>query len=204
MTDLQLTKLAFLPSILIALTGIILPIAVSFLLIPLFVPSKVGPLTAFAAGAALSSTSFGTTFAILSAAKLTSTRVGTILTTAAMIDDVIGLVMVGVISSLSEGIDAGTIARPIGMSIAFLLAVLIFSILAGIVVRRLSISRLKVWADELPFLVTGMAILGMTAAAGYAGTSILFSAYLTGVSASYLCRKTALQCYQRYILCIRS
>ena len=62
-----------------------------------------------------------TTFAILSAANVTSTRVGTVLATAAMIHDIVGLVMVRLISFLSGTVDAETIVRPSSMSIGFLI-----------------------------------------------------------------------------------
>ena len=199
-TDLDLLKQTLIPSILIAITGILLPIALSFLLIPIFEPSiVVSKLTAFSAGAALSSTSLGTTFAILSAVKLTSTKVGTVLVTAAMIDDVVGLVMVRVISSLSvTAIDASTIIRPVGVSIAFLVVVSIASKVARVILDRGTFKWCEVGIDGIGFVIIGVAILGISAAAGYAGTSILFSAYLAGVSASYLERGNALHCYRKY------
>jgi len=198
-TDVKLLKQTFLPSILVALTGICLPIALSFILIPLF--PGVSNLTAFAAGAALSSTSLGTTFAILSSAKLNTTRVGTVLVTAAMIDDVIGLVLVRVISQLGGQIDAGTIIRPIGVSIAFLVVSVLLSKLVKFGLAKVELGKWEKqerYANEIGFVVTGVGILGVGAAAGYAGTSILFAAYLLGVSSSYLFPKSSLASYQSY------
>ena len=68
-------------SVLVALTGICLPIALAFCLQSL---ASATPLQAFAAGAALCSTSLGTTFTILNTSGLTNTRLGTVLTSAAM------------------------------------------------------------------------------------------------------------------------
>lgn len=48
----------------------------------------------------------------------------------------------------------------------------------------------------VPFVLTGLTLLGFSAAAGFVGTSVLFSAYLAGVSASYLCHDAAQQCYE--------
>jgi len=48
----------------------------------------------------------------------------------------------------------------------------------------------------VPFVLTGLTLLGFSAAAGFAGTSVLFSAYLAGVSTSYLCHDPAQQCYE--------
>ena len=86
-------------SVLVALTGICLPIAFAFCVRRL---ASATPLQAFAAGAALCSTSLDTTFTILNTSGVTNTRLGTVLTSAAMMDDVVGLVLVQVISKLGS------------------------------------------------------------------------------------------------------
>lgn len=88
----------------VALTGIAFPIGLSFALIPLL---GISPLQGFAAGAALCSTSLGTTFEVLNASGLAETRVGAVLGLAAMMDDVVGLVMVQVIGNLGGNTKLG-------------------------------------------------------------------------------------------------
>ncbi|OAA52913.1 Cation/H+ exchanger [Cordyceps fumosorosea ARSEF 2679] len=83
----------------VAMTGIVFPIGLSFVLRYSF---EATPLQCFAAGAALSSTSLGTTFTVLSTSGLARSRLGVVLTSAAMMDDVIGLVMVQIISNLGQ------------------------------------------------------------------------------------------------------
>jgi Kef-type K+ transport system membrane component KefB len=73
-------------SIICALTGIGCPIGLSFAL--LNAGFGYAPAEAFVLGVALSATSLGTTFAILGV--LSQTRIGTVIMSAAMIDDVIG------------------------------------------------------------------------------------------------------------------
>ena len=196
----MLLKETLVPSMLVAITGIGLPIALSFILIPLFTSTEVSFLTAFAAGASLSSTSLGTTFAILSAAKLTTTRLGTVLITAAMIDDIVGLVMVTVIASIGVSVDPQTIARPIWVSIVLLVVVIFGSMIAKRILDRYPLKIPKGWTEQFAFVMTGTVLIGMTAAAGYAGTSVLFSIYLAGVSATYLSEGRALECYTEYSL----
>jgi len=125
----QLRKTATM-SISIATIGLCLPIALSFLL--LVFPFSNGtstaqpsPLAAFSAGASLCSTSLGTTFAILSAAGLRNTKLGVVLVGAAMMDDVVGLVMVKIVTALGSGdFTAWGIARPMVSSFALLLVTL--------------------------------------------------------------------------------
>jgi Kef-type K+ transport system membrane component KefB len=71
----------------VALTGISLPIGLSYVLLKLCDATL---LQAFAAGAALCSTSLGTTFTVLSTSGLVKTRMGVVLASAAMMDDVVG------------------------------------------------------------------------------------------------------------------
>lgn len=202
-TDVKMLKQIFVPSVLVALTGICLPIALSFILIPL-IPGT-SNLTAFAAGAALSSTSLGTTFAVLASVKLNSTRLGTVLVTAAMIDDVIGLVLVRVISQLGGDVEAGAIARPIGVSIAFLVATILVSKIVKFGLGKVKRGKRKGFrfTNEVGFVATGGGLLGIGAAAGYAGTSILFAAYLLGVSAAYLIPQSSMASYQTYMFILQ-
>lgn len=90
-------------SICIALTGLLTPIALSFILIPL---GSFSAAHAFAAGSALSSTSLGTVLAVLQPAvlqpasigfDLRQTRLGTALLSAAIMDDVVAFVLVRIL-----------------------------------------------------------------------------------------------------------
>ena len=166
--------LANLPlSLVSALTGIALPIAFSIGL--LSAGYGYSPLEAFAAGAALSSTSLGTTLAALnsvtrglneeynssteqehsdksdgatpltqsaSGTPLQQSRIGTVLIGAAIIDDVIGLIIASLIPALSslnsdtpsqrQGHLAWSIIRPL---LSSLLIAVVSSVLARFVLR---------------------------------------------------------------------
>lgn len=175
-----------------ALTGILLPIALSFLLIPL----GASPLQCFSAGASLSATSLGTAFATLSSSGLLNTNVGTLLTSAAMLDDVIGLVMLQVVTQLSTGhgtaSDYGkTIGRALGASVGL---VSIVVIICRLILRPFS-KPVTSWLcspDRSQLvksafggiytpLVTHTALLSILVVAGsYAGTSALLAAFIAG------------------------
>lgn len=182
-------------SVAVAITGIGFPMALSFAL-----QSLVGatPIQAFAAGAALCSTSLGTTFTILNASGLSTTRLGTVLTSAAMMDDVVGLVMVQVISNIGEtagSFSAVTVVRPLAVSFGLAIAVPLAC--------RAVAQPLTVWlngarksspngalnklcgATYTGFIIHTLVLAALVTGATYAGTSNLFAAYLAGASVSW-------------------
>jgi Kef-type K+ transport system membrane component KefB len=193
-TSFPFLRANLLLSLAVALTGIAIPIAFSFILQGLVSAS---PLQAFAAGAALCSTSLGTTFTILGTSGLTNTRLGTVLTSAAMMDDIVGLVMVQVISNLGDNseFNAITVVRPLFVSLGFGVACP--------VICRLCIVRLTSWLKalreksptgwiqtlftlrETAFAVHTLLLVAMVTASTYAGTSNLFAAYLAGAMVSW-------------------
>ncbi|KXT16765.1 hypothetical protein AC579_5485 [Pseudocercospora musae] len=189
-TDLKTLKSNLFLSSVVAFTGISAPIGLSFLL-PSFV-NGVSPVQAFAAGAALCSTSLGTTFTILSTSGLSASRLGVVLSSAAMMDDIVGLVMSGIISSLGTSADfsAVIVARPVCVSIAFAVTVPLACVWLLKPLTRLSYSTIGSrkcgWAqkwiatENAALLLHALVLTGLAAAASYAGTSNLFAAYLAG------------------------
>jgi Kef-type K+ transport system membrane component KefB len=125
-TRLDLLKANFTLSVLSAATGVIFPIALSYLL--LFLEFGYGSVETFIVGAALSTTSLGTTFAVISSASnsvdLSQIRVDAVRVSAAVIDYVTGLVMSSVIHDLGESSGGGSVdlgwlfGRPIVASAA--------------------------------------------------------------------------------------
>lgn len=164
--------------------------ALSFILMKLVSAS---PLQAFAAGASLSATSLGTTFTILSTTNLIPTRLGTVTTSAAMLDDVVGLVMVQIISNLGGGtssFNVVTVIRPLFVSIGFALGVFILCAFCfkPILKRALNMrGNLPQFMGtmQFAFLAQTSVLVGLVAGATYAGTSSLFAAYLAGVITSW-------------------
>ena len=195
LTSFKAVKANSLLSAGVALTGIAAPIGLSFILKPLVNASS---LQCFAAGAALCSTSLGTTFAVLRSSNLASTRLGVVLTSAAMLDDVVGLVMVQVISDLGSSgasVSVVTIIRPILVSIGFaLVAVISSQLIAPPTSFRVSKWR-KAHPDRkfsvllrLPgtaFCVHSTLLIALVTGASYAGTSSLFAAYISGAVISW-------------------
>lgn len=193
-TSCAALKSNLLLSVAVASTGIALPMALSFSLIGI---ANATPLQAFAAGAALCSTSLGTTFTLLSSSGLVTRRLGVVLSSAAMLDNVVGLVMVKIISNLgiSSSFSAVTVVRPIMVSTAFAtlvpaMCVFIFKpvIHATSLSRQCSIPNWMQYAanrSQLAFIFQVLFLIAFIAAANYAGTSNLFTAYIAGATISW-------------------
>jgi Kef-type K+ transport system membrane component KefB len=189
-TNFQALKSNLFLSVSVALTGIAAPIGISFVLMGL---AGATLLQAFAAGAALCSTSLGTTFTVLKTSGLTQSRLGVVLTSAAILDDVVGLVMVQIISNLGvadSSFEAVTVIRPIAVSLAFAIVVpLVCGFAVKPLERRLrSLSKIILSflsKEQLAFSVHTAILIGFVVASSYAGTSNLFAAYLAGASISW-------------------
>lgn len=116
-----------------------------------------------------------------------------------MMDDVIGLVMVQVISNLGQGssnLDAVTVVRPSLVSLAFAVCV---PLACRWIVQPLAKHAHEgglvgkdpqsiTWANgrQAAFVVHTLILTGLVTGASYAGTSNLFTAYLAGAAISWL------------------
>ncbi|KAK9239191.1 Sodium/hydrogen exchanger family-domain-containing protein [Lipomyces kononenkoae] len=177
-------------SVSVALTGIGAPIGLSFVLSKLV---RATAIQAFGAGAALGATSLGTTFTVLSTTELIKTRLGVVITSAAMLDDVVGLVMVEVVQNLGSSSNSSTpiaVVRPVFVSIGFAVGfVLVCKFILRPLINR-ALSNTHVFPKftksfNFAFLAHTCILVAMVAGATYAGTSSLFAAYLTGALISW-------------------
>ncbi|KAK7515824.1 sodium/hydrogen exchanger family protein [Phyllosticta citriasiana] len=194
-TSFASLKANLLLSIAVAITGIGLPIGLSFILQDLVGAT---PLQAFAAGSALCSTSLGTTFTVLSTSGLTKSRLGVVLTSAAMMDDVVGLVMVQVISNLGGSdvsFEATTVIRPVFVSLAF---AVLTPLICHFIVKPCTLflnqyreanpngTLQKIFSQQYASFANHTLLLFALVAGGtYAGTSNLFTAYIAGACISW-------------------
>ncbi|PYH63690.1 cation:proton antiporter [Aspergillus vadensis CBS 113365] len=192
---IDLLKANLVPSMLGAATGVCFPIGLSYLL--LYLGFGYGAVETFIIGAALSATSLGTTFAVISSASgtvdLAQTRVGSVLISAAVIDDVVGLVMASVIGKLGQlegGNDVNLgwlIGRPIVASIAMATATPIVTKFFFAPIFRRYIEDYFARYDHISNII--LMILSLSAfisIAAYTGTSVLFGAFLAGTFLTYI------------------
>ncbi|KAM3161323.1 putative sodium hydrogen exchanger family protein [Lachancea thermotolerans] len=115
-------KSNFILSTFLGLTGVIAPIRMSYVLMRLAHAILLQP---FTAGASLCSSSLGTTFTVSKVSGLNKSRLGVVLTCAAMLDDVVGLVMAQIKSNLGgeTSLSPVIIIRPILASFVFAVVV---------------------------------------------------------------------------------
>ncbi|KAK5796516.1 hypothetical protein VI817_005801 [Penicillium citrinum] len=203
---LDLLKKNFLLSVLGAATGVCFPIGLSYLL--LYLGYGYGAVETFIAGSALSATSLGTTFSVISSASkevdLSQTRVGSVLVSAAVIDDVVGLVLASLVCSyvlnsvihdLGGLSDSGSgspslgwiIGRPIVASAAMAIATPILTKFVFAPIFRRWIEHSFAKYDHLSNITLMVLVLSaFISIAAYAGTSVLFGAFLAGAFLTYL------------------
>ena len=120
-TDLEELGRVGAPALAVALAGMVLPFAGGYAIARAFDHPV---LTATFIGAALTATSIGITARVLSELKVLATREGQIILGAAVADDVLGLVVLAVVSKIAGGgtLDAATVAKSTGLAIGFLVA----------------------------------------------------------------------------------
>ncbi len=176
-TDLQELLRVGGSAISVALAGMALPFAGGY-----FLTRALGhpAITAIFVGAALTATSIGITARVLSELKVLETREGRIILGAAVVDDVLGLVVLAIVSRISEtgSVDPATALRAAVLAIGFFAVALLAGIPLG---RRLIriVGRGNV-RGVLVAASVGFAFL-MAAAARRVGSAEIVGAFATGL-----------------------
>jgi Kef-type K+ transport system membrane component KefB len=170
-------------SAVVAIAGVVLPFALGYAICLLFGLSN---LVAVVAGAALTATSVGITARVLSDLNRLQEPESQIVLGAAVIDDVIGLVILAVVAGVTrgEGISAWGVARTTLTAFGFLVGTL----LIGRVLVPPIVNRLK--NIDLPGTPTMLALLlafVLAWLANYVGSATIIGAFAAGL----LIRETA-------------
>ena len=129
-TDLEELASVGGPALAVALAGMALPFLSGF-----FLTRALGQpaLTAIFVGAALTATSIGITARVLAELKALATREGQIILGAAVADDVLGLVVLAVVSRIAGpgGVDVALVLLATALAVGFLAAALVLGIPLG-------------------------------------------------------------------------
>jgi Kef-type K+ transport system membrane component KefB len=165
------------PAALVASAGVVLPFALGY---GACYALGLGPLVSVVAGAALTATSVGITARVLSDLGRLQEPESQVVLGAAVIDDVIGLVILTVVAGLAQGqgVTAWGVARIAGVALGFLAGTLL---LGGLLVPPLFR-----WAArrDLPGTPTMHAVLlafGLAWLAHAAGSAVIIGAFAAGL-----------------------
>ncbi|WP_422931973.1 cation:proton antiporter [Singulisphaera sp. PoT] len=161
----------------VAMVGVILPFALGYGVCHLL---GFGGLTAIVAGASLTATSVGITARVLSDLGRMQEPESQIILGAAVIDDIIGLIILTVVSGLTKGeqVTPWGVARITGSAFGFLVATLVVGSLVLPLVVKLA-GRIKLPAT--PTILALMLALGLAWLADRAGSAVIIGAFVAGV-----------------------
>jgi Kef-type K+ transport system membrane component KefB len=179
--DVSMLKLIGSRGFMIAIIGSVLPIGLG-IVIALALGSE--PLEAIAAGATFGPTSLGIALNILRSGGILNTPVGQLIIAAAVIDDMIALIILSQLESLSGTIDAAAILIPIISACGFLIAggyAALF--LLPPVMQKLVLSRINPeYHAKVEMAVMFLLVLVMMPATFYAKASYLMGAFVSGLA----------------------
>jgi Kef-type K+ transport system membrane component KefB len=161
----------------VAVLGVVVPFIAGYLIALWWGGSIV---EAMFIGAALVATSVGITARVLASLGLLDAPTARIILGAAVIDDVLGLLILSVVSSFSKGsVDYYELSKTAGLAVFFTL----FVVFVGArLVTRLApkIEKLRV---SKPFFNAGLILcLGLSLAANYVGVAAIIGAFLAGMT----------------------
>jgi Kef-type K+ transport system membrane component KefB len=176
-TDLQKLLKVGAASSAVAIVGVALPFALGYAVCLLLGLSN---LTAVVAGAALTATSVGITARVLSDLNRLQEPESQIVLGAAVIDDVVGLVILAVVAGVTrgEGITAWGIASTTVVAFGFLIGTLLIgSWLVPPIARLLS----KIDLPGTPTMLALLLSFGLAWLASYAGSATIIGAFAAGL-----------------------
>jgi Kef-type K+ transport system membrane component KefB len=165
---------------LVAVLGVLVPFAGGWAVLAYTGAARIESLFV---GAAMVATSVGITARVLAERKLLQERASRVILAAAVIDDVLGLLILAIVSGLSKGqinyLELGGTAL---LAIGFMFLVVRFGARAtGHVIPML---EKRLHASELQFHLALVLLLGLSLLAQYAGVAAIIGAFLAGMTLS--------------------
>jgi Kef-type K+ transport system membrane component KefB len=170
-------------SFLVALLGVVTPMVLGFFVSQWFFPSH-NPLTHWFVGATLTATSVGITARVLTDLGRAASKEGRIILGAAVIDDVMGLIVLAVVAGIIEAADRGVAFEPV--SVLWVIGKALLFLAAAVVVGQWISKR----AFRLATRLKGQGVLlsvalafcfGLAFLAGKAGLAPIVGAFAAGL-----------------------
>ena len=161
----------------VAVLGVVLPFVAGWLLMKAWGSTSVESLFV---GTALVATSVGITARVLSALGLLDAPTARIILGAAVIDDILGLLVLAVVSSMAAGaVNYFEILTTAALAIGFTIFV---AVIAAPVVTRVAPRANQLRSGHGMFIVGLVLCLGLSVAAAYIGIAAIIGSFLAGMA----------------------
>lgn len=212
-TNLKDLKNTGLISLLIAMAGVLLPLACGLLISMWFLPEQ-GVYTWLFIGVIMTATSVGITVEVLRELGKLQTKVGTIILSAAIIDDVLGIIVLSVVLTISGGsansspiLNAINPNSNMAISIIWILLFFVVAISAGFGFSKVfhHIEGKHPHTRRIPIFSIAMCFLYAFVAEKVFGVADITGAYVAGIilstnheSAQYVDRRVSINSYTMF------
>jgi Kef-type K+ transport system membrane component KefB len=164
----------------VAIAGVILPFTMGWGISALWGQSRIESVFT---GAAMVATSVGITAQVLAARGLLDTRAARVILAAAVVDDVLGLIVLALVSDMAHGaVEYLDVALTGGLAIGFTLFVAMFGTRA--VRRVMPRVQAKLALAEGEFALAMTLLFALSVVAVYAGVAAIVGAFLAGMALS--------------------
>ncbi|HYM80323.1 MAG TPA: cation:proton antiporter [Candidatus Limnocylindria bacterium] len=182
-TDIQKMRAVGPSALLVAALGVVVPMVLGFVVSSRFFPDH-HPLTHWFVGATLCATSVGITARVLADLQRTTSPEGSIILGAAVIDDVLGLIVLAVVSGIIAAADRGAEFQP--LSVVWITAKALLFLAGALVLGRWASRRVFKLASRLPGrgLLISIAVgfcFALAYFAGIAGLAPIVGAFAAGL-----------------------
>ncbi len=185
-TDLRKIKAVGFASVVITSLGVIVPLVLGFLAAWLFMPD-IGIYSQIFYGVILTATSVSISVATLKELGKLDSMVGQAIVSAAILDDIIGIVLLSLVISISGGIGATTYVSNVGLNILIIVGIMAaffaLSIVAGIFIKKLFNWLDTKWSGHRRISIFSLVICFLFAyvAEQFFGIADITGAYVAGL-----------------------
>ncbi|MDR3419031.1 MAG: cation:proton antiporter [Nevskia sp.] len=165
-------------ALVVAVLGVLVPLAGGYLLMLLFDGGR--PIEALFIGTAMVATSVGITARVLGDMNLLDSHAARIILGAAVIDDILGLLVLAAVSSAAKGsVNLAEIGLTAALAVGFVAAVTFFG--APVLTRAAPHFR-RLRAGNADFVIAIVLCFGLALAAVYIGVAAIIGAFLAGLA----------------------
>ncbi len=189
-TDLKQFKTCGVPSVIITSLGVIFPVGLGFIVSAAFNGgfanmSQHQLITNLFYGTILAATSVSITVAVLKELGKINSKVGTSIIAAAILDDIIGVILLSLFISLDKGEDLSGVGIAIGKMIGFFAAAIAVGVVAHFGLKHY-LKRHPEHHRRIPIIGFAMCFLFAYAAEEWFGVADITGAYVAGIMLSTL------------------